>query len=165
MDRALKRTPARLFSGGLLALALLALSGCSLPKVTIHEDPLTPAEHLTLGLAAAGRGDLDRSIEECEAAGKEPGALTCRADAWFLKGDRAKAEGLYRKALAAAPGDAVALNNLAWLLYSEGRGLDEAESLAARAVGLAPAAQAKDYRDTLEHIRTLKAARALERKP
>lgn len=163
VDRAVTRRTGRL-APALLAL-LLALGGCSLPQITVHEDPLSPAEHLTLGLAAAHRGDLDRSIAECEAAGKQPGALTCRADAWFLKGDRPKAEDLYRKALAADPKDAVALNNLAWLLYADGRDLDEAESLAQRAVAAAPPQRLTDYRDTLEHIRTLKAARALEHKP
>lgn len=142
-------------------LALLLLAGCSLPRVTVHEDPLTPAEHLTLGLAALSRGDPARAQEECEDAGREPGALTCRADAAFLQGKPDRAEPLYRKALAADPRDHTALNNLAWLLFSQDKDLNEAEALASRAVSLAPAERAADYADTLARIRTLRAARGL----
>jgi Tfp pilus assembly protein PilF len=153
VDRALKTlTPLFL---------LLVLAGCSLPRVTIHEDPLSPAEHLTLGLAALERGDPARAADECEDAGDEPGALTCRADALYLQGDKARAEAFYRKALKRNPDDATALNNLAWLLFEADRNLDEAEKLAVRAVSLAPKERASDYADTLNRIRTLRAARAL----
>ena len=145
----------------ILCLALLLLAGCSLPHVTVHEDPLTPAEHMTLGLAALQRGDPVRAQEECEDAGREPGALTCRADALFLQNLPDKAEPLYRKALARDPKDHTALNNLAWLLYSRDKDLAEAEDLASRAVSLAPPERAADYADTLNRIRTLRAARAL----
>ncbi|MCM0755580.1 tetratricopeptide repeat protein [Desulfovibrio aminophilus] len=153
MDHALKT----------LAFLLLTafLAGCSLPQVTIHEDPLSPAEHLTLGLAALQRGDPARAADECEDAGDEPGALTCRADALYLQGDKDRAEKIYRKALKRNPDDATALNNLAWLLFEADRNLDEAEKLAARAVSLAPKERAADYADTLNRIRTLRAARAL----
>lgn len=153
MDRAL-----------ILCLALLLAGGCTLPRITVHQDPLTPAEHLTLGLAALTRGDPARAQEECEQAGREPGALTCRADALFLQNLPDQAEPLYRKALARDPKDHIALNNLAWLLFTRDKNLAEAEDLAAKACALAPPERATDYADTLNRIRTLRAARALGQK-
>jgi tetratricopeptide (TPR) repeat protein len=50
-------------------------------------------------------------------------------------GRPADAEQAYRAALAVAPADRDALNNLAWLLYEQGLRLEEAEALARRAVG------------------------------
>ena len=51
-------------------------------------------------------------------------------------GDAAKAETVYRDIIATQPDNAIALNNLAWLLYEAGS--DEAGALARRAVKLAP---------------------------
>ena len=49
-------------------------------------------------------------------------------------GRRSEAQAAYRAALRIAPGDQDALNYLAWLLLQEGDRLDEAETLAMRAV-------------------------------
>jgi Tfp pilus assembly protein PilF len=46
---------------------------------------------------------------------------------------RDEAERAYRRALALSAEDRDALNNLAWLLLEEGRSLEEAETLAAKA--------------------------------
>ena len=49
------------------------------------------------------------------------------------QGRREESETAYRRALAMAPDDRDALNNLAWLLLAEGTRLEEAETLATRA--------------------------------
>lgn len=49
------------------------------------------------------------------------------------RGRREDSETAYRRALAIAPDDRDALNNLAWLLLTEGTRLEEAETLATRA--------------------------------
>jgi tetratricopeptide (TPR) repeat protein len=66
-------------------------------------------------------------------------------------GDPSAAEESYREALTLSPGDRDVLNNLAWLLWSEGRDIDEAEILARRAA-IAPGDDAFLYQDTLARI-------------
>lgn len=66
-------------------------------------------------------------------------------------GRDAEAERAYRRALDVAPDDVDALNNLAWLLFVGGRGLDEAESLARRAASGAGAERPRVL-DTLARI-------------
>ena len=73
-------------------------------------------------------------------------------------GKRDEAERAYRKALALAPADPDALNNLAWLLLEEGTRLEEAESLAARAAEQ-PGPDQAAAEDTLARIRAARGRR------
>jgi tetratricopeptide (TPR) repeat protein len=68
-------------------------------------------------------------------------------------GDVAGAEANYRKALAARPESTTALNNLAYLLLNRGGegDLDQADKLAAKAVGIAP--DVASFHDTLARVR------------
>ena len=69
-----------------------------------------------------------------------------------------RAEREYRRALTDLPGDPDPPNNLAVALLRLGRGLVEAESLAVRAVALAPGRDSL-YRATLDEVRAGRAGR------
>jgi tetratricopeptide (TPR) repeat protein len=110
------------------------------------------AGHALLRVRPGDRGAQVRRAVDLEGEGRreEARALYHRilaADgtsvrAWTNLGNLERAEGrpadaeqAYRAALAVAPADRDALNNLAWLLYEEGLRLEEAEALARKAVG------------------------------
>ncbi|MBI5968685.1 MAG: tetratricopeptide repeat protein [Deltaproteobacteria bacterium] len=141
----------------LLALcALLLFSGCSLPKIIILKDPLTPEEHLNLGVAYEKQGEFDAAVKEYRLAAKKlPLAYLYLGNAHFQKEDWEKAEEYYKKAIRKEPANADAHNNLAWLYYTRKINLDQAESLALKAIELNPTKE-EIYRDTLEKIRELK---------
>jgi len=130
--------------------ALLA-SSCSLPRIIVLNDPLTPGEHINLGLAYENRGELDAALKEYEtASGALPIANLYMANLYFQKKEFGKAEKLYEKAIART-GDPRAYNNLAWLYYTTGGDLQKAEELARKAVELSP--RSPEFVDTLARIR------------
>jgi tetratricopeptide (TPR) repeat protein len=141
----------------LLFLLILAFFGCSIPKIIVMEDPLTPEEHLKLGVAYEQKGEYDLAIREYESASK---FITISyfylGNAYFQKSEYDKAEASYRKAIRKDPGLADAYNNLAWLLYSQNKDLDEARSLALKAISLNPEGKGT-YLDTLKRIEDCKA--------
>jgi tetratricopeptide (TPR) repeat protein len=133
-------------------LLILAFLGCSIPKIIVLEDPLTPEEHLNLGVAYEQKGEYDLAIREYESASKRiTVAYLYLGNAYFLKSEHDKAEESYRKAIRNNPGLADAYNNLAWLLYSRKKNLDEARSLALKAIALNPEGK-ETYLDTLKKI-------------
>jgi tetratricopeptide (TPR) repeat protein len=141
----------------LLALcSLLFATGCSFPRVIILKDPLTPEEHLNLGVTYEQQGDLDNAIKEYNLAAKKlPGAFLYLGNAHFQKKEWKKAEDYYRLAIEKEPDNADAHNNLAWLYYTRREKLDEAETLARKALRLNPG-KGDIYRDTLEKIQGAK---------
>jgi len=143
----------------LLALcALLIFTGCSLPRLIILKDPLTPQEHVNLGVAYERQGDFDNAIKEYHlAAKKSPQAYLYLGNAYFQKKDWKKAEDYYQEGLRKDPDNADLYNNLAWLYYTRRESLDRAEKLAQKAIELNPAKE-EIYRDTLEKIREIKKA-------
>ncbi len=135
---------------------LLYAIGCSFPRVIILKDPLTPEEHLNLGVTYEQQGDFDNAIKEYNLAAKKlPGALLYLGNVHFQKKEWKKAEDYYRLAIAKEPDNADAHNNLAWLYYTRREKLDEAEALARKALRLNPG-KGDIYRDTLEKIREAK---------
>ncbi len=135
---------------------LLSATGCSFPRVIILKDPLTPEEHLTLGVTYEQQGDFDNAIKEYSLAAKKlPGAFLYLGNAHFQKKEWKKAEDYYRLAIEKDPDNADAHNNLAWLYYTRREKLDEAETLARKALQLNPG-KGDIYRDTLEKIREAK---------
>jgi tetratricopeptide (TPR) repeat protein len=126
---------------------------CTLPRVTVMEDPLSPEEHLKLGLAYEERGDYENAIKEYRDVGEKlPLSCLFLANIYFVKKNYRMAEEQYKIAIREMPENPRPYNNLAWLYKSEGTNLDEAEALARRAVELASEEEKAAYLDTLEKI-------------
>jgi tetratricopeptide (TPR) repeat protein len=136
--------------------AMMLFSSCSSFRIIVLKDPLTPEEHLNLGVAYERNGELDHAIREYKLASKKlPVAYLYLGNAYFLKNEFEEAESYYRKAIKKVPQNADAYNNLAWLNFTKRKNLDEAEKLALKAIELNPAKE-HIYRDTLEKIRELR---------
>lgn len=79
-------------------LVLMLFPNCSLPKIVVLKDPLTPEEHLNLGLAYEKKGLLDSAIQEYKLAAKKLTiAYLYLGNAHFLKNELGKAETYYKK--------------------------------------------------------------------
>lgn len=134
-----------------LILLVLFLSSCSLPRIIVLKDPLTPEEHITLGLSYESRGEYSPALEQYDLASKKlPLAFLYIGNLYFQKGEYEKAEVAYNNAIKKT-GDPKAYNNLAWLYYTTDRKMKEAEELAEKAVSLSP--ESEDFQDTLNKIR------------
>jgi tetratricopeptide (TPR) repeat protein len=132
------------------------VTGCSLPRIIILKDPLTPEEHLNLGVTYESQGEFDKAIKEYNLAAKKlPRAYLYLGNAYFQKKEWGKAEEYYKKVIEKEPNNSDVHNNLAWLYYTKKENLEEAEKLAQKALELNPAKE-EIYRDTLEKIRELK---------
>jgi tetratricopeptide (TPR) repeat protein len=132
---------------------LLLFGGCAWPRIIVLEDPLTPQEHLNLGVAYEKNNEFDQAIKEYRsAAGNLPIACLYLGNVYFQRKEFDKAEKYYQKAIQKEPGQADAYNNLAWLYYVRGGDLDRAQSLVLKALELRPEKDSV-YRDTLDRIR------------
>jgi tetratricopeptide (TPR) repeat protein len=139
-----------------LAMLVVLAAGCTMPRIMIFSDPLSPEEHLQLGSAYEKKGEFDNAIREYEAAAKKtPRAYYYLGNAHFQKMEFGKAETYYRKAITKEASNADAYNNLAWLYCVQRKNLVEAEGLALKAIEMNPAKK-HAYKDTLERIRALK---------
>ena len=150
---------------GMLVLFIVGLlaSGCSfLPKVYEFHDPLTPAEHLALGVSYESKGKANLAIAEYKKAVESDDhdhSVTARV---FLGNVYAgleqyqTAEKYYREALSLDPHRGQAFNNLASIFVKQGIKLGEAEVLARTAVAEAErgnsAGQKGVYLETLGEV-------------
>jgi tetratricopeptide (TPR) repeat protein len=154
-----RRIKTKAFLKGLSVLCALhcwLVTGCALPRIIVLDDPLSPEEHINLGVAYENNGEFDNAVKEYEMASKSlPLAYLYLGNVAFQKSEFEKAEGYYRKAVTKDPQNADAYNNLAWLYYTKKERLDEAELLAEKAGELNPAKRGI-YEDTLEKIQALK---------
>lgn len=139
-----------------VACSLLLFSGCSLPQMIIVKDPLSPEEHINLGVAYERQGELDHALKEYRLAAKKlPQAYLYLGNVYFQKKDWEKAEESYKTAIEQNPQEADAYNNLAWLYFTRRENLDQGENLALKAIELNPEKE-PIYRDTLDKIREIK---------
>jgi len=146
----------RAFFGLAIGLVVFCVHACSLPRIIVLDDPLTPEEHLNLGVAYERNGELDSALKEYQVASKKlEVAYLYMGNIYFQKNELENAESYYKKTIKKDPKNADAYNNLAWLYYIKKANLKEAEALASKAIDLNPS-KADDYRDTLEKIRDLK---------
>jgi tetratricopeptide (TPR) repeat protein len=121
----------------------------------VLKDPLTPEEHISLGLSYENRGEYSPALEQYDLAAKKlPIAFLYIGNLYFQKGEYEKAEAAYEKAIKKT-GEPKAYNNLAWLYYTTEREMKKAEELAEKAVSLSP--ESEDFRDTLHKIRQKRA--------
>lgn len=135
---------------------LLFISSCSIPRIIFLDDPLSPEEHLNLGVTYEKQGELEDALKEYkEASRKLPVAYLYLGNVYFQKNDYDEAERHYKKAIKKDPANADAYNNLAWLYYTKRMRLDEAERLALKAQEINPSKK-EIYLDTLEKIRSLR---------
>ncbi len=140
-------------SSMLLALSLYA---CALPRIVVLDDPLSPEEHLNLGVAYEQKGELDNALREYKEASKKlPLSYLYIGNIYFLKSEYKEAEFYYKEAIKKNSQNADAYNNLAWLYFIKKEKLDEAESLILKAIELNPSKK-EIYIDTLEKIKGLK---------
>ena len=140
----------------LLTTYCLLLLGCALPRIIVLDDPLSPEEHLNLGVTYEKKGELENALKEYKTASKKlPVAYLYIGNIYFQKEEFDEAESFYKKAISKDPQNADAYNNLAWLYFIKQENLDEAERLSFKAIELNPAKK-NIYQDTLEKIRKLK---------
>jgi len=134
----------------------LFINSCATPKIIVLDDPLSPEEHLNLGVTYEKQGDLENALREYKVASKKlPLSYLYMGNVYLQKKEYEEAELYYRKAIKKNPENADAYNNLAWLYYIKREKLDEAERLALKAIELNPARR-EVYADTLEKIRSLR---------
>jgi tetratricopeptide (TPR) repeat protein len=120
----------------------------------VYKDPLTPEEHFKLAVAYEQEGEYEGAIKEYIAASEDIAeAYYYLGNIYFTRGEYEAAEKNYKIAIKKLPDNPRPYNNLAWLYLTQGRKLKEAESLASRAVELAPEEKSGPYRDTLDKIR------------
>ena len=137
-------------------IAFSLLTSCSLPRIIILDDPLSPEEHINLGVAYEKQGEIDNALKEYRLASKKlPLAYLYMGNIYFQKNDFDEAESAYKKAIKKDSQNADAHNNLAWLYYTKKENLNEAEELALKAIELNPSKK-EIYQDTLAKIRGAK---------
>lgn len=135
----------------ILFFFFLTTASCAFPKIIVLHDPLSPEEHINLGLTYEKRGEIEDAIEEYKKAAKDlPTAYLYLGNIYYGKGEYSVAEGYYRKVIKKKPDLADAYNNLAWMFYRSGTNLKEAEALSQKALELDPSND--NYKDTFKAI-------------
>ena len=94
----------------------LVFWGCIFPRIIVLEDPLTPEEHINLGVSYEKNGELELAVKEYKLAAKKLSiAYLYLGNVYYQNNELDKAEEYYKKAVEKEPGSADACNNLALL--------------------------------------------------
>lgn len=145
------------------AVVLAGLVACGCSRIVVLHDPLSASEHNDLGVVYEAQGQMDLAAREYRRAlDIDPRHGPARLNLGNIEaaaGRWSRAEREYRRALRDLPDDPDPPNNLSVALLKLGRDLAEAESLAVRAVALAPGRDSL-YRATLAEVRAARAAPA-----
>lgn len=138
-----------------LAVALFIISflfSCSLPKIIILNDPLSPEEHNNLGRIYESQGNLDGASQQYRDAiakdRKSTTSLLLLGDVSYHAKHYAEAESAYKKAIHLQPGNGDIYNNLCWIYLDQNSGIEKAEELIKTAIAATPEHRAY-YVDTL----------------
>lgn len=135
----------------ILFFFFLTTASCAIPRIIVLHDPLSPEEHINLGLTYEKRGETEEAVEEYKKAAKDlPTAYLYLGNIYYEKGEYSVAERYYRKVIKKKPDLADAYNNLAWMFYCSGTNLKEAEALSQKALELDPSND--NYKDTFKAI-------------
>lgn len=133
-------------------LALIVLSGCSLPRIIFLNDPLSVEEHNALGRIYESQEQSDLAAQQYRAAlQKDPQfvpSLLLLGDLSYRTRRYSEAESAYTKAAKLQPDNGDIYNNLCWVYLEQHAGMEKAEDLIRKALTLTPEHRAY-YLDTL----------------
>jgi len=130
-----------------------------MPQIAVLHDPLTPEEHLQLGLNYEKKGLIEEAIKHYEDASKSDArGFLFLGNLYLNQKKYDTAEDYYKKAIQKNEKLADAYNNLAWLYFIKGEKLVDAEDLVKKAIEIEKnnPEKVKIYEDTLEKIKKLK---------
>lgn len=139
----------------LIVLTFFTVS-CSMPQIVILHDPLTPEEHLQLGLSYEKKGLFEEAERHYKQASKtDARGFLLLGNLYANQGKYEEAEKYYKKAISKDEKLADAYNNLAWLYILENKNLNEAEHLVKKALEIEKdnPEKIKAYNDTMEKIK------------
>ena len=132
-------------------LAAMIMCGCSLPKIIVLHDPLTPEEHNNLGRIYESQGKPDLAAQQYREAlakdGKFVPSLLLLGDLSYRTQNYSEAEAVYKKAIRLQPENGDIYNNLCWVYLDQKIGLEKAEDLIKTALRVTPGHRAY-YADT-----------------
>ena len=121
--------------------------GIALTRDVVAAQPKLAPAHVLLGELLLGRGQIAPAIESLNTAIRLDPKLALAhlrvGGAYEQRGELDAALGAYRRALALVPNDPRPFNNVAWILATQGKNLDEALSHARKAQELIRADQAR----------------------
>jgi Tfp pilus assembly protein PilF len=142
----------RSFAATACLLTLFVLSGCSLPRIIILNDPLSVEEHNNLGGIYESQEKFDLAAQQYREALKKDKksvpALLLLGDLSFRTKNYAEAESAYKKAIKLEPKNGDTYNNLCWVYLEQKVSLEEAEDLITKAIAMTPEHRAY-YLDTM----------------
>ncbi len=136
----------------LFLAVFLLLSGCSLPRIIVLHDPLSPEEHNDLGRIYESQKKFDEAAQQYHAAlERDPNfvpSLLLLGDLSYRIKKYSEAEASYKKAIKLQPENGDIYNNLCWVYIDQKINLEAAEDLIRKALSLTPDHRAY-YLDTL----------------
>ena len=122
--------------------AIIFIQGCSLPKIIILHDPLSPEEHNNLGRIYESQQQFDQAMLQYQAALKKDQnfvpTLVLLGDLSYRLKKYSEAESAYKKAIKLQPGNGDIYNNLCWVYIDQQINMEMAEDLIQKAMSLTP---------------------------